>query len=137
MLNIKLLANKMKANAKEENPEFETYRAYIDKDTTDREAKDIDFFMTQWITNGYIKIKSSDDAIKYKRVKGKVEKYIEMFKNSEINYMEIIAKEKGIEVIHNKDGTANIETKLYIWENVPKDKFSRVLEIALREIDFE
>lgn len=137
MLNIKLLANKMKANAKEENPKFETYRAYMDKDTTDREAKDIDFFMTQWITNGYIKIKSSDDAIKYKRVQGKVKRYIELFKNSEINYMEIIAKEKGIEVIHNKDGTANIETKLYIWKNVQKDKFSRVLEIALREIDFE
>ena len=114
MLNIKLLANKMKANAKEENPKFETYRAYMDKDTTDREAKDIDFFMTQWITNGYIKIKSSDDAIKYKRVQGKVKRYIELFKNSEINYMEIIAKEKGIEVIHNKDGTANIETKSHV-----------------------
>lgn len=43
MLNLKLLANQMKANAKEENPKFETYRAYVDKDTTDREAKDIDF----------------------------------------------------------------------------------------------
>lgn len=93
--------------------------------------------MTQWITNGYITIKSSDDAIKYKRVRGKVKRYIELFKNSEINYMEIIAKEKGIEVIHNKDGTANIETKLYIWKNVPEDKISRVLDIALREIDFE
>lgn len=70
MLNLKLLANQMKANAKEENPKFETYRAYVDKDTTYREAKDIDFFMTQWITKGYITIKSSDDAIKYKRVRG-------------------------------------------------------------------
>lgn len=51
--------------------------------------------------------------------------------------MEIIAKEKGIEVIHNKDGTANIETKLYIWKNVPKDKISKVLDISLRVIDFE
>ena len=47
-------------------------------------------------------------------------------------FLERIAKERGIEIKYNKDGTANIKANLYNWENVPAHKISKVLSFELR-----
>lgn len=47
-------------------------------------------------------------------------------------FLERIAKERGIEITYNKDGTANIKANLFNWENVPDDKISKVLYFELR-----
>lgn len=47
-------------------------------------------------------------------------------------FLERIAKERGIEITYNKDGTANIKANLFNWENVPDDKISKVLDFELR-----
>lgn len=71
--------NTIKRRNEEEDKEPETYRCFIDGNTTEREAKDIYYFLRQWISNGYIKITSRQDAMKYIRLKPKIRKYIEIF----------------------------------------------------------
>lgn len=112
--------NKIKRRNEEEDKEPETYRCFIDGNTTEREAKDIDYFLRQWLSNGYIKITSSQDAMKYHRLAPKIKKYIEIFQHNgysdrldikeditrEIRYNwefpQIIEQGKGIEKTERK-----------------------------------
>lgn len=118
------------------NPEREKnmYMAFVDENTDVEEAKIIYYFVKKWLEDGYIKIASTDDANKYKRVYGKVRKYIEILRKSDINILEIIAKRKGIEVTHNEDGTATINSYFYTIKNVPENMISVALEYSLRDI---
>lgn len=113
--------------------EKQLYRVFVDDNTDEEKAKIIYYFFKQWLENGYIKLTSAQDFENYKIVETKLQKEIKNFEAFKLQQLKRIAKEIGIEITYNRDGTANIETNLFYWRNVSENKLSKILEFELKK----